>query len=278
MFKIQFLLLLVLLNAGFVFGQTDKEGCQDHPMFKNRMPNYYIESCEFAEFSELEMYDQKKQLMTVGGRKWIFAYRRLPNGKGGSEVEIQKNYTGAIKSKGGIITFAENGTGHAYLKTGGIEYYMIISGWSGEGEISNSDLYILTIVEKGSLNQVIQMNDIKNDINTNGKSVLYIQFDSGKSTIKQESMPMLEQMAKLLNENKSLKVFIVGHTDNTGTFDANQKLSEERAAEVIKQLTGTYGVNPTQLSPKGVSSLCPVSTNDTEDGRKLNRRVEMVKM
>jgi outer membrane protein OmpA-like peptidoglycan-associated protein len=83
-------------------------------------------------------------------------------------------------------------------------------------------------------------------------------------------------MAKLLKINARLNVFIVGHTDNTGTFEHNMKLSRERAAAVVNALVGKYGVASARLSPMGVASLTPVSSNKTDEGKAKNRRVELV--
>ena len=74
-----------------------------------------------------------------------------------------------------------------------------------------------------------------------------------------------------------VSLFIVGHTDNAGTLEANLKLSEDRAKAVTSMLTSKFNVSPTQIMAKGVGSLAPIANNGSEDGRRLNRRVEMVK-
>lgn len=70
---------------------------------------------------------------------------------------------------------------------------------------------------------------------------------------------------------------MVGHTDNVGSLDSNLKLSLDRAAAVVAALTGKYAIAAARLSPHGVASLSPVTSNDTEEGRAKNRRVELVK-
>ena len=86
----------------------------------------------------------------------------------------------------------------------------------------------------------------------------------------------LDAMAKLLNTNPSLKVFIVGHTDNQGPFPHNLELSQQRAEAVMQALTGTYHVAPARLTAKGIASLSPVASNSEDAGRAQNRRVELV--
>ena len=73
-----------------------------------------------------------------------------------------------------------------------------------------------------------------------------------------------------------LKVKIVGHTDNKGTADYNLDLSSRRAANVVAALTGSYGVAADRLSSEGAGLTQPIASNDTEEGRAKNRRVELV--
>jgi outer membrane protein OmpA-like peptidoglycan-associated protein len=69
----------------------------------------------------------------------------------------------------------------------------------------------------------------------------------------------------------------VGHTDNVGDVAANLKLSKNRGEAVKQYLVSRYKIEAIRLTGDGVGQLCPVSSNDTEAGRKLNRRVEIVK-
>jgi len=107
-------------------------------------------------------------------------------------------------------------------------------------------------------------------------SVYGIYFDFDKADIKPESEPAIKEIAKLLQENKTLKLYVVGHTDNVGSLDYNLKLSKARADAVIRELTTKYKISPDRLKAFGVGSLAPVATNKTEEGRAKNRRVELV--
>jgi outer membrane protein OmpA-like peptidoglycan-associated protein len=69
---------------------------------------------------------------------------------------------------------------------------------------------------------------------------------------------------------------VVGHTDNTGSFDANMKLSKDRASAVANSLGSKHGIAASRLKPYGVASLSPVASNKTEAGKAKNRRVELV--
>jgi OOP family OmpA-OmpF porin len=104
-----------------------------------------------------------------------------------------------------------------------------------------------------------------------------ILFDTGKADVKPESDPALKEVAKLLKGNPAMKVYVVGHTDNVGGLAANMDLSKRRATSVVQSLTTKYGISAAQLQPYGDGPYAPVASNDSEDGRTLNRRVELVK-
>lgn len=102
-------------------------------------------------------------------------------------------------------------------------------------------------------------------------------FDTGKTELKPESKAQLDAMAELLKSQPALKAWIVGHTDNVGGFDANEKLSLARAQAVVAALTAApYKVDAKRLVAKGLASLAPVAGNGEEAGRARNRRVELV--
>ena len=99
-----------------------------------------------------------------------------------------------------------------------------------------------------------------------------INFDFGESTIKKESYPYLQQLAEILIRTNS-KVEVKGHTDNVGSDDYNMELSRKRAKAVRDQLV-RLGVKKDNLSFSYYGSSIPLTTNDTDEGRTLNRRVE----
>jgi outer membrane protein OmpA-like peptidoglycan-associated protein len=76
--------------------------------------------------------------------------------------------------------------------------------------------------------------------------------------------------------NPSLRLHVVGHTDNQGKADYNLDLSRRRAVSVVRELTARLGVDPARLDSFGCGLYAPVASNETEDGRAKNRRVELV--
>jgi len=80
-----------------------------------------------------------------------------------------------------------------------------------------------------------------------------------------------------LKQDAKLKLYVVGHTDNVGAMAANMDLSKRRAAAVVQLLITQYGVTADRLQAYGDGPYAPIASNDTEDGRTVNRRVELVK-
>lgn len=101
-----------------------------------------------------------------------------------------------------------------------------------------------------------------------------VLFDFGRYDIKPQAYPLLNEVVTILKTNPQTKVEIEGHTDNVGTAEYNQKLSEERAKVVMDYLVEN-GINPERLSRKEYGFTRPVASNDTEEGRAKNRRVEL---
>lgn len=126
---------------------------------------------------------------------------------------------------------------------------------------------------------VLKAADIAEALATNGKVDLYgIYFDTDKAVVKPESKPTLDEVANLLKIDRSLKLEVAGHTDNTGDKAHNQKLSEDRATAVVNTLVSQYGIDATRLQAKGYGDARPVASNTTDDGRAKNRRVELKKI
>lgn len=105
-----------------------------------------------------------------------------------------------------------------------------------------------------------------------------ILFATGSAEIAAESTPTLEEIGKMLQDHSDLSLTIEGHTDNTGNAEANQTLSEKRAAAVKQYLITTYQIDASRLHSQGFGASKPAAPNDTPEGRQQNRRVELVKM
>lgn len=101
-----------------------------------------------------------------------------------------------------------------------------------------------------------------------------IEFDTGKSTLRPSSKVQIDNIVEIMKAFPKVKIKIGGYTDNTGKAKANIKLSGDRAVAVKKALTAA-GIDAKRFAAKGFGSEHPVATNDTEEGRQQNRRIDV---
>lgn len=119
--------------------------------------------------------------------------------------------------------------------------------------------------------------DLSDSLASQGSVNLYgILFDYNQDAVKPESKPALDEIAKVLTDKPALRLKIIGHTDNAGSAAYNLDLSPRRAANVSAALVGGYGIDPARLSFEGAGLSRPIESNDTDEGRAKNRRVELV--
>ncbi len=268
-FCLFFLLLIPVLSVA----QEDVPGSKDHPLL-TRMPGFYIEDYEYKEFDQAGFKDNKGEDIKVEGHIYDIFYEIKEGKKAPGKLQVLKNYENAIEKIGGSTVFEKRGK-EGWLKlekSGKTTWVYVDARTTGE--------YELKIIEKKAMAQevVADAKSLASDINATGHASVYgIHFDFNKATVKPESGPTLKEIAKLLKQNPKLNLYVVGHTDSTGKLDYNMRLSGARAEAVVNALVTKYGVSRNRLDPHGVGPLVPVATNETEEGRALNRRVELVK-
>jgi OOP family OmpA-OmpF porin len=136
--------------------------------------------------------------------------------------------------------------------------------------------YYLTIVAKEAMKQDVTANDMLDALNRDGRVALCINFDTGKSTVKPESKPIIEQIVQMLKANPDFKISVEGHTDNVGNPESNKVLSDDRAKAVVTAIVA-QGIDAKCLTAVGYGQDKPIADNKTEEGRAKNRRVELVK-
>ncbi len=297
------ILMILPLSAHLSFAQTDLEGSKDHPLI-SRYPGSVIYRYDAKEFDEyvlplgkLQGQDFQKS-RKVEGKTTRIAYT-TPEGR--SIFEVYHNYEMALKNAGFKILYSgkgENELGDGFdmiydMGGGDRDQYRFLSAQLSRPE---GDVYVALFVTGGNGGQsqneldiietkpmetglvTINAEALANDIAKSGHVAIYgIYFDTGKSDVKPESDQTLKEIARLLEKNPGLKLYVVGHTDNVGELAYNMKLSQDRADAVVKVLVSTHRVDPNQLKAYGVGPLSPVASNETDDGRAKNRRVELVK-
>jgi len=261
-----------LLAAG---DPRDYQGSSDPALF-SRMPGFYISNYEALDFNRHEFMVGHDRKQSVEGRQLYLDYYVKDGVKVPSGLQVVRNYTNAAKAIGGKVVYAyeDGGTQYATLKVAqkNAEVWAAI-------EAANNGMYKLWIIEKQAMNQevVADASSLAGSIKETGKAAVYgIYFDSDKAEIKPESEAAMEEIAKLLKADADLKLYVVGHTDNVGGFVHNLKLSNSRAAAVVKALVGKHGIAQARLTPYGDGPTAPVAANTTEEGRAKNRRVELV--
>lgn len=152
---------------------------------------------------------------------------------------------------------------------------------AGFSKLSKQPVSLVEVIESEAMETgmvTIDAEAMAKGIDAEGHIAIYgIYFDTGSAEIKSESTTALEEISKLLNNRPSLKLLVVGHTDNEGEYEYNMGLSGRRANAVNRNLVDQYGIAANRLRSAGVGYLAPVSSNDTEQGRRKNRRVELVK-
>jgi len=272
-------IILSLLMAVAVIlpltAQDDAENSKD-PVLFTRMPGFYIYRYDDLQFDRFEFTVGDDKTQAVEGHSLSIVYWIKENAQQPSGLQIVRNYTNAIKKIGGqvIYEWEDGGSQNAVMKLvkDKKETWAYIYG--------AGNTYNINIIEKEAMSQDVlaDASSMANSIKETGKVAVYgIFFDTGKSTLKPESVPTLQEIAKLMKSDPSLKLYVVGHTDNTGAFEANIKLSLDRANAVANALVSQHGVNSGSLKAWGNGSTAPVATNGTEEGKALNRRVELVK-
>jgi OOP family OmpA-OmpF porin len=267
--------IVLLMSAAMGFGQADSAGCTDHRLFPTRMLNYRIEACKVEDFGVYEFFVTRGPKIPVEGKFTFITYAYTgPRGNEPSGLAVVRNYENALRNVGA--------SGFQSVPTWWVNAKIVKDGqevWA-QAEKGNGKIW-LRIVEKKEMEQhiVADAAAFGNDIKTTGHAAVYgIYFDTGKADVKPESAQAIGEIAKLLKSDPALKILLVGHTDNTGSIESNLKLSDARAQAVVQALIRDHGITAARLRGAGCGQYAPVASNDSEEGRAKNRRVELVKL
>jgi len=304
--------LFAILSHHVYAQDQDIEGSKDHPMI-SRYAGSVIIGYQGTAFDEYQLPIAKAhgkgfdEVLKIEGNVTRILYS-APEGR--TSIEVYRNYEKALKNAGfqSLFECAGDDCGWMYKYSVGYAGHPPLVGYSLEGDNlrfmaaklsrPEGDVYIsLAVLEASMVKKgftfahldIIEIEPMEEDlvhvnaeamnegIVTEGHIAIYgIYFDTDKADIKPESEGTLKEIAKLLNQNPDLKVYIVGHTDNVGTLEYNMNLSMRRADSVVNALTSDYGISVDRLKAGGVGPLAPVAPNTTKDGRAKNRRVELV--
>ena len=304
--SLAFALLVVssFFASSGALAQRDVAGSRDYPGIGRfagsvitgyQVKDFDAARLQAAPFKDGRAVDERR----LEGRVTRIAYRSNP---GPSILEVSRNFETQLAKAGfetllacdtdacGAIPFTEaidalpmpqmwiDGFNYRYYAgrkaEGGRETYAAVL-----VSKSNDDIYAqLVVAVVGAMeNKMVDAGAMAKGLREKGHIALYgIYFDTDKAVIKPESRPTLNEIAKLLQAQPQLTVFIVGHTDSQGTYEYNADLSRKRAEAVAAELAKSHKIATTRLKTAGVGFLAPIGSNATDDGRALNRRVELV--
>lgn len=245
----------------------DERGCRDSPLL-SRVSGCYIYKCERNDWEAVKVAVSPGKDDTIEGEYDQVLYQCPVNY---SRLKVVRNAEEALLRAGYAIVFSGMDRGDpAVTARKGPQWVYVFTG---------SERYWVRTVKARAMTQEMEAGAEawSKDLAESGHAAVYgIYFDTDKADIKPESEAALKEMAKLLNGSQKLSVFIVGHTDNTGEYLHNLKLSEARANAVVAALVAKHGIAAGRLKGLGVGPVAPVASNRTEEGRAKNRRVELV--
>lgn len=271
----------------------------DFPFFTAPKDAKYINNVKPKDF-DFVVFVTPNEIFEVEG-KTFRAWVHPENGKDISGRYLFKSYDDAIIKAGGVKIFEGN------LKEERLEKYNELVTYKGsDGTFIPSDdsqlvayvinhksgpIYIILekkdfgtssiqIVQSAAFEQTIEKitsDQIVDDLTKTGKSILYINFDVDKATLTADGNNIVNEIAEGLKNNPSLKINIEGHTDDSGDKTQNKKLSMQRSEAVVSALQ-SKGITKDRLVAKGFGAEKPLVSNDTEENKAKNRRVELVKI
>ena len=215
------------------------------------------------------MFPTSKRSGEIGGRSWqevVFATNVWSTGGGPVNMLVAGSSTSG--GSGAVIATKERADDTIYVV------------FNIEQHDQDTIGMLIDVVETKSAETglvVANADAMGADIEEKGRTVIDgLMFEHDKAVLMPESKPALDEAAKLLEALGDSSFYVVGHTDATGTFAYNTKLSADRAMAVREALVEDYGIAPDRLEAHGVGPLVPVFTNKSDGGRAKNRRVELV--
>jgi len=273
--KTIFSAILILITLP-IYAQDVKKCEGVEPHYLNRIPGFDISDCDNIDYFEYAFqYNAGGNYFNLkkGGKYREIWYKKNPaETRKFSSAQIVKNYADAILKIKGKVLADDNSVMTATID--GKEVYIHVY----NSKNTEENQFYVRIVEVAKMQQDIVVT-MQEAMDKDGKAVVYgILFDVGKSDIKPESAEALKQITDYLNANATVKVIVVGHTDNSGTLTNNKTLSKARAESIKNFLITKSKIAASRLITDGVGQSCPISSNATEAGKKLNRRVEIVKL
>lgn len=299
LFSIRILSLVVLLAGAFALRAE-----QGHPLIKAYESSVQKEfkTDAFNEYARVVgNAEGENQVERLEGRLTRLRYQNPPDR---SPLEIVRNYEEALTGQGLTVDYRCSGPrecGNRGIGHKGFPGWPALNGmnfgispdvryFTGQLQHEDQRVYVsvganstihyvhlleVTAMETGKV--VVDAAALSSALDRQGRVVVEgIFFDTDSAVLKPESNPALAEVASLLKTRPEIRLHVVGHTDPTGQFDHNLRLSQARAEAVVTSLVETHRIDRSRLRAHGVGPLAPAATNADEAGRSQNRRVEIV--
>jgi outer membrane protein OmpA-like peptidoglycan-associated protein len=231
----------------------------------------FPESSSFYDDAIALMLKALEKLKTTGNLNFVSVYGQINNPRNinvSGYIIFEDLISG---SQVGKCRIGKNGYYYIILPSGKrYSYYIDAAGFYPLSRIADftSPAQDLILNDNITLVSLDEMTEQELSIRINN-----IFFDYNESTLKPESFLELDRLYNVLSSNSDINVEISGHTDNVGSDEYNIKLSQSRS-EAVKEYLVKKGINTNRIISKGYGKSNPVATNDTEEGKQLNRRVE----
>lgn len=273
-------MLLCLAASTAALAGEDVTGAKDHPLLPRYPDSFVTEYSKNYNATGFQVGARgaPPKVETVEGDTTSLMYFYDSAETQPSPLQLIRNYQNAVKAIGGEVLYermpVDGDSGETTLKltTGGKDVWVKVA--PGYGAPTN--YYQLIVTEVAAMVQVVSARQLLDELDRNGFIALYINFDTGKSVLKEDGIATVREIASMLRSSPALKLSVEGHTDNLGNAASNKKLSEARARSVSAAIVGA-GIDAARLSAAGYGQEKPVADNRSEEGRARNRRVELVK-
>ncbi len=293
--------------------KKDAKGAQDHPLI-TRFPSAYISKYSVIEFEQypliLDTANKPNSKKSISGKITTLNYEM---DKKLSPLLVWRNYEQALLENDIDIIFqcqakkcgdhlirnnyddtvlAKNHDFDFYNMNKKSNYYF----FSAVKKNTSGDIYLsgyihklypyrplemtIDIIETRPLTKValnVKSDELSQEIKSNGRVSLYgIEFDYDKASLKKGASSQLSEIAKFLKSNENISIYVVGHTDNKGSYQYNQTLSEKRANTIVNTLSKQYQIKSERLHAVGIGPVAPDAANNNVQNMQKNRRVELV--
>lgn len=264
------------------------------------LPDGYLAKGEKTfDFGQMAVWTGQRYQIVEGKLAVIGIVHDRKAGKAFSLLEVTRNFEHVITEAGGVKVFSGKvpnaHRNDADAKAAMADHHPQAKCWPNDdvqvyalrrpegltwirvcGNRGFAGLMVADVGELKPTAALLPASALKQQLDGAGKVALQVNFATDKTDILADSLPQIDQVVQLLQDNPELRLAVNCHTDNTGEAVRNKRLSEGRAQAVVKAIVGK-GIDATRLEAKGFGDTQPVAGNDTDAGKAQNRRVELVK-